>query len=66
MSRFEHGGADGVAWFRVRPRSWGLWCKWAPDSDLFGTRKNAHYVGRFRWKVLRPAGEPDECRAGST
>lgn len=42
----------GLAWFRVRGH--GLWVKWSPGSDLFTTRKTAHYTGRLRWKVLHP------------
>lgn len=42
-----------LAWFRVR--GYGLWLKWGRGRDLFTTRKRAHYAGRLRWKVLRPA-----------
>ena len=40
-----------LAWFRVC--GWGLWVKWSSDPDLFTTRQQAHYAGRFRWKALR-------------
>ncbi len=41
-----------LAWFRVL--GYGLWVKWGAGRDLFSTRKNAHYAGRFRWKGLTP------------
>ena len=41
-----------LAWFRIA--GWGLWVKWGRSPDVFTTRMYAHYVGRFRWKVLRP------------
>jgi len=41
-----------LAWFRIRGH--GLWVKWGDRADLFTTRKYAHYIGRLRWKVLRP------------
>ena len=41
-----------LAWFRIA--GWGLWVKWGRTPDVFTTRMYAHYVGRFRWKVLRP------------
>ena len=41
-----------LAWFRIR--GYGLWLKWGSRADLFTTRKHAHYLGRFRWKALRP------------
>lgn len=43
-----------LAWFRVR--GYGLWVKWGSAPDLHVTRKTAHYLGRLRWKVLRPGG----------
>jgi hypothetical protein len=41
-----------LAWFRIA--GYGLWLKWGRERDLFTTRRTAHYIGRFRWKVLRP------------
>lgn len=44
-----------LAWLRIR--GYGLWVKWSRDPeapDLFGTRNRAHYIGRLRWKALRP------------
>jgi len=41
-----------LAWFRVH--GYGLWAKWGRGHDLHSTRKTAHYIGRLRWRVLRP------------
>lgn len=43
-----------LGWFRVR--GYGLWVKWGRRPDLSTTRKRAHYLGRLRWKILRPEG----------
>jgi hypothetical protein len=47
-----------LAWFRIG--GYGLWLKWGSSPDLFTTRKHAHYVGRFRWKPLRPAESKEQ------
>lgn len=41
-----------VAWFRIH--GYGLWLKWGDGRDLYSTRRTARYVGRLRWKTLRP------------
>jgi hypothetical protein len=41
-----------LAWFRVR--GYGLWVKWGRGRDLHATRMTARYLGRVRWKILRP------------
>ena len=41
-----------LAWFRIH--GYGLWLKWGRSPDLYTTKRTAHYVGRLRWKVLRP------------
>lgn len=41
-----------LAWFRLRGH--GLWVKWGRRPDLHCTRRDAHYLGRLRWKVLAP------------
>jgi hypothetical protein len=41
-----------LAWFRVR--GWGLWLKRGPGHDLHDVRERSHYLGRLRWRVLRP------------
>lgn len=43
----------GLAWFRVR--GYGPWLAWGGTTDLHIVRKTARRVGRFRWRVLRPA-----------
>jgi hypothetical protein len=48
-------GADAsrdLAWFRIA--GYGLWLKWGSGRDLHVTRTKAHYMGRLRWRVLRP------------
>lgn len=45
--------ARDLTWFRIR--GYGLWLKWGRGPDLFTTRRTAHYLGRLRWKVLRPS-----------
>ena len=49
--RYSFYVSRDLAWFRVC--GYGLWFKWGRGTDLFTTRKHAHYMGRLRWKVLR-------------
>jgi hypothetical protein len=42
----------GLMWFRVLGH--GLWVKWDRSPDLYTVRMTAHYLGRVRWRVLRP------------
>lgn len=41
-----------LVWFRIH--GYGLWLKWGCGRDLYTTRRTAHYLGRLRWKTLRP------------